>query len=32
MKPTIGVEFTSQIITIGDYKKIKTQIWDTAGQ
>lgn len=31
-KPTIGVEYTSQTVIIDDYKKIKIQIWDTAGQ
>ena len=29
--PTIGVEFGSKKVTIGD-KKLKLQIWDTAGQ
>lgn len=31
-KPTIGVEFTSQTVMIDDKKKVKVQIWDTAGQ
>lgn len=30
-KTTIGVEFSSKIFNIDDYK-IKVQIWDTAGQ
>ena len=30
-KHTIGVEFGSRVITLGD-KRIKMQIWDTAGQ
>ena len=30
-KSTIGVEFATRIITI-DGKRIKAQIWDTAGQ
>ena len=30
-RPTIGVEFATKTITVAD-KKIKTQIWDTAGQ
>eukprot|EP00948_MAST-09A_sp_MAST-9A-sp1_P002847 g2847.t1 len=30
-KHTIGVEFGSRVVTVGD-KKIKLQIWDTAGQ
>jgi Ras-related protein Rab-11A len=29
-RPTIGVEFATKTITVAD-KKIKTQIWDTAG-
>ena len=29
--PTIGVDFKSKTITVGD-KIVKTQIWDTAGQ
>jgi small GTP-binding protein len=29
--PTVGVEFESKILTIGD-RKMKLQIWDTAGQ
>jgi Ras-related protein Rab-4B len=29
---TIGVEFASKIVNIGDQKKVKLQIWDTAGQ
>lgn len=28
--PTVGVDFSSKMIKIGD-KKIKLQIWDTAG-
>ena len=31
-KSTIGVEFATRIITMPDGKKIKAQIWDTAGQ
>ncbi len=30
--PTIGVEFSSKIITLKDNSKIKIQIFDTAGQ
>jgi Ras-related protein Rab-11A len=30
-KTTIGVEFASKTVSIGD-KSIKVQIWDTAGQ
>jgi small GTP-binding protein len=30
-KTTIGVEFASKVVAIGD-KSIKVQIWDTAGQ
>lgn len=30
-KTTIGVEFASKVVEIGD-KCIKVQIWDTAGQ
>lgn len=30
-KTTIGVEFASKVVPIGD-KSIKVQIWDTAGQ
>ena len=29
---TIGVEFGSRIIPVSDGKKIKLQVWDTAGQ
>eukprot|EP00817_Percolomonadidae_sp_ATCC50343_P004950 CAMPEP_0117426010 /NCGR_PEP_ID=MMETSP0758-20121206/6195_1 /TAXON_ID=63605 /ORGANISM="Percolomonas cosmopolitus, Strain AE-1 (ATCC 50343)" /LENGTH=195 /DNA_ID=CAMNT_0005210893 /DNA_START=99 /DNA_END=682 /DNA_ORIENTATION=- len=29
--PTIGVEFGSKVIEIGDYR-VKLQLWDTAGQ
>lgn len=37
MKPnhvitTIGVDYCSKIINVGPDKKIKLQIWDTAGQ
>ena len=31
MKPTVGIEFASKKIKIGD-ANIKLQIWDTAGQ
>jgi small GTP-binding protein len=31
-KSTIGVEFATRILTMPDGKKIKAQIWDTAGQ
>ena len=30
--PTIGVEFQSKILTLLNDKKIKCQVWDTAGQ
>lgn len=30
-KTTIGVEFASKVVSIGE-KSIKVQIWDTAGQ
>lgn len=30
--PTIGVEFATKIVTLSDQRRIKTQIWDTAGQ
>ena len=29
---TIGVEFGSKMISLGDKEKIKIQVWDTAGQ
>lgn len=32
ISPTIGVEFATRIVTLSDQKRIKTQIWDTAGQ
>lgn len=28
---TIGVEFTNKIVTVKDGKRVKLQIWDTAG-
>ncbi|KAK9896364.1 hypothetical protein P389DRAFT_144816, partial [Cystobasidium minutum MCA 4210] len=31
-EPTIGVEFGSRLIPLEDGRKIKLQIWDTAGQ
>jgi len=31
-EPTIGVEFGSRLIDLEDGRKIKLQIWDTAGQ
>ena len=31
-KTTIGVEFTAKMINTSDGKKIKAQIWDTAGE
>jgi len=31
-EPTIGVEFGSRLIDLDDGRKIKLQIWDTAGQ
>lgn len=31
-KSTIGVEFATRIVEMDDHKRIKTQIWDTAGQ
>ena len=30
--PTIGVEFTSKTLVLSDNRRIKAQIWDTAGQ
>lgn len=30
--PTIGVEFTSKTIRLPDTRKVRVQIWDTAGQ
>ena len=30
--PTIGVEFQTKIIALDDGKKVKCQLWDTAGQ
>nr|QBK84575.1 MAG: Ras-related GTPase [Pithovirus LCDPAC01] len=30
-EPTFGVDFISKIVTLPDNKKIKLQIWDTAG-
>lgn len=30
--PTIGVEFTPKMVNLQDGKKIRAQIWDTAGQ
>ena len=32
ISPTIGVEFATRIVTLSDQRRIKTQIWDTAGQ
>lgn len=32
INPTIGVEFTSKAIRLPDARKIRAQIWDTAGQ
>ena len=29
---TIGVEFASKVVTVGEDKRVKLQIWDTAGQ
>jgi small GTP-binding protein len=31
-KSTIGVEFATRIVTMEDGKRVKAQIWDTAGQ
>ena len=31
-KPTIGVEFSTQVLTMEDNVSVKAQIWDTAGQ
>jgi small GTP-binding protein len=31
-KSTIGVEFATRIVPMEDGKRIKAQIWDTAGQ
>ncbi|GAA5981924.1 hypothetical protein JCM5350_006566 [Sporobolomyces pararoseus] len=31
-EPTIGVEFGSNICTLEDGKRVKLQVWDTAGQ
>lgn len=30
--PTIGVEFSTRIVELENHRKIKAQIWDTAGQ
>jgi GTPase SAR1 family protein len=30
--PTIGVEYTSKNILLDDFRRVKAQIWDTAGQ
>lgn len=30
--PTIGVEFTSKTIALPDSRRVRAQIWDTAGQ
>lgn len=32
INPTIGSEFTSKMVKLPDSRKIKAQIWDTAGQ
>lgn len=29
MAPTVGVEFSSKMVTLADDKRIKVQIWDT---
>jgi len=31
-EPTIGVEFGARVVDLGDNKRVKLQIWDTAGQ
>lgn len=30
--PTVGVEFTSKTIRLNDNRRVRAQIWDTAGQ
>lgn len=30
--PTIGVEFASKTVTLPDNRRVRAQIWDTAGQ
>jgi len=30
--PTLGVEYSTKLIILSDNKRIKIQIWDTAGQ
>ncbi len=30
--PTIGVQFTSKTLVLPDNRRIRAQIWDTAGQ
>ena len=32
INPTIGIEFTSKTVRLPDSRKIRAQIWDTAGQ
>ena len=32
INPTIGVEFTSKVVKLPDGRRVKAQIWDTAGQ
>ncbi len=31
-RSTIGVEFATRIVPMEDAKRVKAQIWDTAGQ
>lgn len=30
--PTVAVEFASKVVTLDNNRKVKAQIWDTAGQ
>ena len=30
--PTIGVQFTSKTVHLNDGRRVRAQIWDTAGQ